>query len=109
MKRWELSDEVRGDPAVADRVTQLQPLVEETLGRSGQSVEAFWSTRSTPGGRRSLVLRLADYTFPQGVAREFAENELVASTETRWKINRLWGDLLQARNHQQLAELLRAE
>ncbi len=109
MKRWDVSDELRADPVVAEKVTRLRPLVEEILGKSSPFVEANWTVRNAAGDQRTLALRLSDWTSPKGVEQEFADDELVASTSTRWKLHRLWGDLLQARNHRQLAELLKAE
>ena len=106
MKSWEVGEEVRADSALSERVGKVQSLVEDVLGPASSGlVRARWAVSDQPNGRRWLVLNLSDWTWPAGVEARFAPEELGNDPETRWKIHRLWGDLLQARNHQQLAEL----
>lgn len=106
MKSWELSNELRADLALSERVERTRPLVEDVLGSTSSAlVDAHWRVIALPDGRRSVVLNLSDWTWPQGVNTRFAPEELGLNPETRWKVHRLWGDLLQARNHRQLAEL----
>lgn len=110
MKSWELSVELQADPVLSERVHQTRALVEDVLGpaSSGQ-VGARWTVATNSDGRRYAVLNLHDWTWRKGVETRFAPEELGTNPETRWKIHRLWGDLLQARNHQQLAELQAGE
>jgi len=109
MKKWELSEDIRTDAELATRVGSIRPLVDEVLGTSAPLVAARWSVVPASDGRRSLAFNLSDWTCPGGVEARFGPDELALDFETRWKIHRLWGDLLQARNHRQLAELLKAE
>lgn len=106
MKSWELAEGVRADPAINERVNKVQPLIEDALGPTSSGlVRARWTVSTQPDGRRSVVLNLSDWTCPEGVETRFTPEELGVNPETRWKVHRLWGDLLQARNHRQLAEL----
>ena len=106
MKSWELTDEVRDNAALSERVGSVRPLVEDVLGPSSSAlVRARWSLSGQPDGQRWVILNISDWTYPGGVEARFASEEFGVNLETRWKVHRLWGDLLQARNHQQLAEL----
>lgn len=106
MKSWELSEELRADMALSERVNRTRKLIDEVLGPTSSGwVSARWTMTTRPDGRRTLSLNLSDWTWPDGVEAQFSPEELDLNSETRWKIHRLWGDLLQARNHHQLAEL----
>lgn len=107
MKAWDVSADIQADATLSGRVESYRPVVEEVLGQSAPLVEARWSVVAS-GGERRFILTLSDWTYPAGVEATFGMDALPTTFDTRWKIHRLWGDLLQARNHQQLDELLEA-
>ena len=106
MKAWELSDDIKADETLSGRVESYRPVLQDVLGQSAPLVEVRWSVVATGSGERCFNLTLSDWTYPSGVDASFGMVDLPTTFD--WKIHRLWGDLLQARNHQQLDELLEA-
>jgi hypothetical protein len=77
--------------------------LSEVLGPSAGLVAAEWDRTEDTRGRPLITLRLADHTG--AVTGAFAPDELRSYPALRNRLYRLWGDLLQVRNHQQLQEL----
>lgn len=105
MKSWNLSDDLRRDSSLSRIVDAMRGVVEEAIGPTADLVQADWSIRTDKSGKKGAVLRISDWTCAEGVETTFTPEDLASPTQARRKIHWLWGDLLQARNHQQLREL----
>ncbi len=80
--------------------------LEEVLGQSVGLVQAEWDCTEDENGRILYTLQISDWT---GVATaQFTPEELAIRTHMRYLLTRLWGDLLQTRNHKQLEALQKA-
>jgi hypothetical protein len=79
-------------------------LLEGVLGRSAPRVEAAWDRAEDGGGRALYTLRLSEGT--EEASARFTPDELRDAGGLRYRLLRLWGDLLQERSHRQLQELL---
>jgi hypothetical protein len=107
MKSWIVDDALTIDSELAASIDRLRELLEDVIGPSSASlVDACWSL-SAHRGKKTVTLTLSDWTSLSGVQAHFEPNELSARADVRSKFIRLWGDLLQERNHQQIRELLR--
>ncbi len=105
MKSLDLSTEVMSDQRIMTLVNRAQAWLEDLLGpQSTRLVDAKWSSKQV-GARTLVVLNLSDWTWPQGVETLFEVDDLAVESRARQRLHRAWGDLLQARNHQQLREL----
>ncbi|MGI8980152.1 MAG: hypothetical protein ACR2FY_13085 [Pirellulaceae bacterium] len=79
-------------------------LLEETLGpQSSQIVNAEWDCLQDRNGRALYRLTIQDFTDPEGVFTDFAADELQNPLHMKFRLYRLWGDLLQIRNNRQHA------
>ena len=78
--------------------------LEEVVGTSAWSTEAEWDRGEDSKGRCIITLRLTDWTG--SVTGLFEKAELESPSQTRYRLLRLWGDLLQIRSHKQLENLL---
>jgi hypothetical protein len=84
------------------RLQQVTTRLEEVAGPSASLVKAEWDRREDPKGRALYTLRLSDWSG--AVSADFAPDELT-SRDVRYRLIRLWGDLLQVRSHKQLQKL----
>ncbi len=82
---------------------QATALLEEVLGPSAAVVRAEWDRTEDEKGRTIYTLRLSDWTG--AVQTKCAPDELESPRNLRYRLHRLWGDLLQLRSHQQLKNL----
>jgi len=82
---------------------QANRALSEVIGASAGLVAAEWDRTEDMRGRPLITLRLSDHTG--AVTGTFAPDELRSYPALRNRLYRLWGDLLQVRNHQQLQEL----
>src|SRR5262245_11182117 len=105
MKSWELSDEIRRVPKLIRHVEDARSLLEEAIGPASAVVDARWTLADSSGGQKRLALTLSDWTWPEGIRVEFEDWELLSPLHARRRFYRLWGDLLQARNHRQIQQL----
>jgi hypothetical protein len=80
--------------------------LEEVLGSSAAYTEAEWDRVEDAEGRKLYVLTVRDFVTQRSVA--FTPDQLEHPRDVRRRLYRLWGDLLQDRNHRQLQELLAA-
>ena len=78
---------------------QASTLLEGILGQSCKVVERQWSRVQDPKGRPLDRLTIRDWTGE--VFTDFAPDELQNPLHMRFRMHRLWGDLLQRRNDQQ--------
>ncbi len=77
--------------------------LSNVLGPSSGVVAAEWDRAEGPGGETVVTLRLSDNAG--AVTGTFTPEDLKSPKILKNRLYRLWGDLLQIRNHQQLAEL----
>jgi hypothetical protein len=85
-------------------VQQATKQLEDILGPSSDQVSAEWDRSEDEGGRAFYRLKVKDST---GEAEtHFAPDELQSLSQRRIRLYLLWEDLLRARNHKQLQELL---
>lgn len=77
--------------------------LEEVLGPSAGLVAAEWDQTEDTRGRPLITLRLSDHTG--AVTGVFTPEDLRTIPVLRNRLYRLWGDLLQVRNHYQLQGL----
>ncbi len=69
--------------------------LEELLGPSAEGVEALWDMTEDKRKRPLYTLRISDWTGEASAA--FAPDELQSPAQIRYRLHRLWGDLLQGR------------
>jgi hypothetical protein len=77
--------------------------LDEVLGPSAAMATVEWDRGEDEKGRTLLTLRLSD--FSGEVTARFAPDELRSSAQTSFRLNLLWGHLLQIRNQKQLEKL----
>jgi len=80
--------------------------LDELLGAEAPGVAAEWDGSDDALGRAVVTLRLED--FAGSVTTVFDPKELESPDKMRWRLNRLWRDLLRVRAHKQFQELQRA-
>jgi hypothetical protein len=78
---------------------QVTERLKEVLGPSQDVVRAQWDQVEDDRGRSLYSLKISDFTGE--VEATFTPEELQRGTHIRVKLYKLWGDLLQARNHKQ--------
>jgi hypothetical protein len=81
---------------------QANRALSEVLGPSTSVVSAEWDRNEDTHGRPMITLRLSDQTG--AVTGTFTPDDLRSPPGLKRRFYRLWGDLLQVRNHQQLQE-----
>jgi hypothetical protein len=104
MKSLVFSDNVRQSKELYELAQQANALLEEVLGPSADLVSAEWERSKDAKGRDLLNLRIADWSGSESAI--FAPLELKETAGLRWRLNRLWGDLLQTQSHKLLDKLL---
>jgi hypothetical protein len=91
-------------PKLKDRVERAAQILLELLGPSRSSVSIDWDLAEDARDRQVLCLRLSD---PNGTAAAtFEPEELDDEDHLRARLNRLWGDLLEIRSHNQVQRLM---
>jgi hypothetical protein len=105
-KDVKFSDGVRENPFYFRLVRQVSAELEAISGASAVFVEVEWDRVRDTEGRVLYTLDLRD--FVARVALAFTPAQLEHGREIRGTLYRLWGDLLQERNHKQLRDLLGA-
>lgn len=82
---------------------QATACLTEVLGPSAEQVRIEWDRMEDACGRAVYTLRLSDWTGE--ASGNFSLEELRSSSQLRYRLVRLWGDLLQDRSHKQLKAL----
>ena len=96
--------EIAQDARLGRLVLAASGLLEEVLGPSSPIVAADWSLVEDGQGRRSILLKLSDFTG--SVSGLFTPEELTEPRQVKMRFYRLWGELLQIRITQQLENLI---
>src|SRR5438105_4915784 len=86
---------------------QATTRLADILGPSPGPVTGEWDRAEDDKGCALLTLRLKDSTAE--VLGTFAPDELRSSAQTAFRLHRLWGELLHARNVKHLEALTTAE
>lgn len=88
------------DGSLLEHLEQASTLLAAILGpQSSQVVKAKWNRVQDHQGR--TLDRLTIWDFTGEVSTDFAPNELQNPLHMRFRLARLWGDLLEVRNNQQ--------
>lgn len=85
---------------------QVTGVLEEVLGPSAGITTAEWDRTEDAAGRPLYLLEVRDAVARVSVA--FTPQQLESVGDLRGRLYRLWGDLLQARNHKQLEAMVGA-
>jgi hypothetical protein len=107
MRTWQVSDDIRREPALADLVERSRSVLEGLISPfSKDAIEARWELVHA-GSKPVLRLTLSDTGWPTSVQRAtFDVGELASPEQSRRRFLVIWGDLLQAKSHEQLRRLL---
>lgn len=100
-----ISPEVLRSDAVRGPVEEANRWLEEVVGVSTGPVKAYWDLTTDGSGRLLILLRLSDFTTPDGVTKAFAPPEFANRTHMERRLYGQLGDLLQARTRKLLREL----
>jgi hypothetical protein len=88
----------------ADGIRRANHILERVIGQSSGPEIAAWTLSQDERKRPLLLLRLSDSSsFVEG---KFDPEELEDGEQLWFRLNRLWGDLLQVQSHKQLQRLL---
>ena len=99
------STELRQCPKDFAVVEQASAVLADVLGpQSSQAVKAEWNRTQDQQGRMLYRLTIGD--FAGEVATDFAADELQNPLHTRFRMYRLWGDLLQVQSDLQHQKVL---
>lgn len=87
-------------------VEQASAVLKDVLGpQSSRHVKAVWNRTQDQKGRMLYNLTIQDSVCE--VSTDVAPDELVNPLHIRYRMYRLWGDLLQVRNNRQHEEVER--
>ena len=103
MKTVEIDPAIQENPALLALVRRADELLELELGRSSPQVSASWSLSQNEQGNTFLRLEISDWSGRVGTS--FAPDELRSDQQTKGRMIRLWGNLLQIRSHKLLDEI----
>ncbi len=92
--------------ALRERVDQANDVLGKEVGRSSGTVTAAWDLVNDDAGPTQVRLVLKDLMTNAQAMAKFAPEELANDRHLVTRLSRLWGDLLQARSHRQLEELV---
>lgn len=105
LNQLRLAPNLRQDRELLPLILQATSVLQDVAGPSAGLTEAEWDLGTDGQSRTNVVLRVAD-SF-DSVTAVFTPSELRSDSQTRFRIRRLWGDLLQIRSHRELDELQR--
>lgn len=96
--------EIRNNAEELARLEPASTLLAEVMGpNSSQLVRAKWNRVQDSRGRN--VYRLTIYDLTGEVSTDFVANDLRNEMHMKFRMYRLWGDLLQIRNNRQHEEV----
>ena len=82
---------------------QATKLLDKILRKYASQVSAEWGC-SEDNGHTLVTLRISDWSGAKSTA--FDARQLEQPDQLRYRLLRLWGDLLEVRNEKQLQELI---
>jgi len=86
---------------------QATTILEDVLRATAYPVNAEWARTEDAEGQVRYTLSLSDGT--DNSSASFTPDDLRSPFETRYRMHRVWEDLLRARNHRQLENLQRMD
>lgn len=104
LKSVQVSDRIADDVSLKQRVEQATEVLRRESGTWASDVDARWDVQPSDDGAPTLTIRLDD-TFGASADRRLDVDEINDEDSLSIIFMRLWGDLLQERNHRQLADL----
>ena len=102
-----MEDAISSDKRLSEGVAAAHKILLDVVGLSGAQVREAWALRKDTNDRPLIHLNLSDFTAQ--VQDDFEPDELKNPRQMRYRLYRLWGDLLQDRSHKQLKELVEAD
>jgi hypothetical protein len=104
MKKIQIDEEIRNDQKLLADVLRVTELLEEEIGPASNEISTKWSVELTPL-ERLLKVEISDGQLSSRSAFSESGLSLISRAGMRLSLNRLWGNLLQDRSHQQMAKL----
>ncbi len=104
MKSLTYTENLKQSKQLFDQAQQATALLTEVLGRGANRASVEWDCGKDANGHDLLILRIADSSVSESAV--FAPSELRDAGDLRWRLNRLWGDVLQKVSHKLLDKLL---
>jgi hypothetical protein len=98
------TDRGRPWPEAAQTLGEATGWLEDAIGASAARVTAEWDRTTDDKGHAQYNLRISDSVDRANAS--YAPDEIRSPRHMRFRLLRLWGDLLQARDHRQLQRLL---
>lgn len=86
--------------ALKQKAAKASDWVRSVLAATGDTVSSEWDLAEDARGHPVILLSLADHTGK--VTTTFDPPELDDESHLRFRINRLWGDLLRVRSHKEV-------
>ncbi len=100
-----LGDRLSQESPIRGLVDRPNAILKDILGRSQGIVTATWDRAEDARGKPVITLSLSDFTG--SVTTTFSPPELTDENQMRFRLNRLWGDLLRIRSHKEIEAVLR--
>lgn len=97
-----VSESIQSHRRTAAQIMRATWILESILGPYSHEVAADWSQIE----ELEIVLQLTDTLMDYSVIDQFNLDELGSDGKLRYRLSKLWGDLLEARSHRQLQELV---
>ena len=102
MKSVVYSNQIQKTKKLRQLAEQGTHVLDDILGNSARLVDAEWNCIENGNGRNEITLQISDWTG--SASAQFAPAEFEQGDVLRRRLNWLWGDLLQIRNHWQLQQ-----
>jgi hypothetical protein len=103
MMQIEVQGPVKDNARLAEAVSRATELLEAEAGSSAEPVRVEWGMARDERGNPVVELKLSD--FAGFVGGRFSPEDLQDDNRVQARLRRLWGDLLEARSHKQVARL----
>ena len=92
-------------PRLKEKAERASAWLQDILGNSRSIVSAEWDLAEDARERSVLTLTLSDFTST--VTTTFEPSELENERQMRFRLNRLWADLLRIRSHKEIEAVIR--
>ena len=96
MEAYKIDPAIRAHPEWLAAIELARPRTESVVSESAGGAEAAWSL-DTDQGKPVIVLRLKDWSYPEGVEGRFEPSDLGQVRYFHGRIHDIWGDLLYAK------------
>ncbi len=99
-----ISDDIRSDSKLYPMVRSANDVLQSTVGQAPSPPRAVWRMSNSNGTARQIELELVYHD--ESITRRFVSDELSDSGELRYRLSRLWENLLIASNGKTTDRLL---